>query len=362
MIASIKRYFDLLGWLLADIWSYGRGLILAVYGLDVLGMATMAGAYRVGQRILGQANGRSGTVQIWGHDLSVLGAVGLAAGLIWLALQVQSATRLGSHRLALNLAVRYESAAVIRMWERIREVCTAGKGEGELPDPGWMQRKVIGDGRALGTCARLGVMAISGTLTAVFYAALAVHSAPRTALIFLVVGLGIFGFILRNNQRAASANLRARNLTAESRTEVGELFRNLVSGPNEPMIDERLRKLYSGGVGSRATEAYAEQLFRVYQSQFLMATGAAFAIALALLMPLLEKQQGGGAVVPVALTAAGLVLLKMAFGFAGSVAGHLTRLNLRYHLLVEHRRFLRTGILPKSTREEGFRDESVEEE
>lgn len=361
MISSIKRYFELLGWLLADMWGLGRGSILAVYGLDVIGLVTMAGAYGLGKKILGQVNGKTAAVQIGGAELSVLGAIGIAAGLIMLALLVQSATRLGSHRLALNLAVRYEAATVIRIWDKIRWLKARSKGDLVLPKAQVMHNLLIATGRALGNCARLGVMAISGALTAVAYAALAIHSAPKTAFIFLVVGLGIFGFILRNNQQAALANRRSRDLAIQTKLEVADLFRSLEQDGDEAQVDQRLRVLYRGGVGGRTAQARSEQLFRVYQSQFLMSAGGALAMALALLLPILELPKGGAAV-PVAMTAASLVLLKLAFGFAGAVAGHLTRLNLRYHLLVEHRRFLKTGQLPAFVRDQAPQDDLVEDE
>lgn len=359
VIDSSRRYVELLGWLLADIWSQARGMVVAVYGLDVLGMATMAGAYGLGFQLLGRVHQRGGPVRVWGHDLTVLSAIGIAAGLILLALLIHSAARLVSHRMALRLAVRYEAASVIRLWEKIRELRAGGM---TFDEPAFrkLHRMVLMNGRALGRSARLSVMAISGALMALFYGGMAVHSAPRTALIFVVVGLGVFGFMIRNNQRAASANRRMRENQLQTRVAMADLFRTCQSG-DEAKADEQLRALYHTGTAARAAEAYSEQLYRVYQSQFLMAAAAAFAIASAVLLPLLEKPTGGAAV-PVAMTAAGLVLLKMAFAFAGSVAGNLTRLNLRYQVLTEHWTFLKTGRLPRMAESQELQDGSEEED
>lgn len=358
MISAVKRYTDLLRWLFADIWSCCRGLMLAVYGLDVLGLSTMAGAYGMGRKILGQVNGHAGSVRLWGYELSVLGAIGIAAGLILVALLAQSGARLASHRLALALVSRYEASSVFKIWSKVAEIAKRGEQTASLPDAGWIHQMVTRNGRALGTAARLAVMAISGSLTAFFFAALAIYSAPRMALIFTAIGVGTFGFMLRNNRRAALASRRSREFALQARVETKQLFKEFGRDNDSALVEAGLHRLYDGGLAARATEANSEQLYRVYQSQFLMSAGAAFAIALALLLPLMERPKGGAAV-PVAMTAAGLVLLKHAFGYAGSVAGHLTRLNLRHQQLVEHRCFLNTGQLPKILSQDGG-DEDAE--
>lgn len=355
MISSVKRYADLLCWLLKDTWTHGRRLIMAAYGFDVLGLATMAGAYRVGHGILTRVEGSSGLVRIWGLDLSVLGAVGIAAGLILLALLVQSAARLASQRLVLALVGRYEAATVMKTWEKLREVRSSGECLTGAPDPEQMFRIVTGSGRVCGTAARLGVTAISGGCMALCFGALAVYFVPKTALIFLVIGLAAFGLVIRNNRLAAGANCRSREHGRQARTELKKLFTQVLAR-NEGEVEPKLRGLYVGGQASRAREARSEQIFRVYQSQFLVSAGAAFAFAVALLLPALEKPHGGAAV-SMAMTAAGLVLLKQAFGFAASAAGQLTRLNWKYQLLVEHRRFLETGRLPQVISAEGEDEE-----
>lgn len=359
LISSITRYSELLSWLFADVWAHCRRLILAVFWLDVLGLGNMAGAYGMGRKILAQVNGKAAVVHVWGHQIPVVAAVGLAAGLILIALLVHSAARLASHRVVLIVATRYQAAAVASMWSKIRDL----GGQRSPADCAGMQRMVFQNSRILGISARLAVMSVSGSVTALFFAALAVHSAPRTALVFLVVGLGIFGFMLRNNRLAAAANRRFREQGKVARIELKEIFGGYQQGEEAQVVGERLRKIFQGGSAFRAAKAYSEQLFRVYQSQFLMSAGAAFAIALAVVLPLLEGPRGGGgAVVPVAMTATGLVLLKQAFGFAGVVAGHLTRFNLRYQMLQEHRRFLKTGQLPNvhAADESGEEAEDIE--
>lgn len=350
----IKRYTDLLGWLLKDIWTDGRGLVLGVFGFDVLGLATMAGSYRVGHGILGQVDGKSGLVRVWGLDLSVLGAVGIAAGLILLALLAHSAARLASQRLVLKLVGRYEAATVMKTWKKLREV--RASDEGGLPEPEQMHRIVTGSGRVCGIAARLGVMAISGMLTGLCFGVMAVYFAPKTAVIFFAIGIAAFGLMIGNNRLAAAANRRYREQGSEARAEVKKLFHTLFRGGDDGGVEAGLSRLYGGGLASRAREARSEQIYRVYLSQFLVSAGAAIAIAFALLLPVLEKPKGG-AMVPVAMTAAGLVLLKQAFGFAASAAGQLTRLNWKYPLLVEHRRFLQTGRLPQAILSGGEDDE-----
>lgn len=277
--------------------------------------------------------------------MEILAAISVA--LIAVALLFQERIQLSARGVALSVVAPVQISVVESMFDVIDSKHRDDQKFFSTVRDSSFQKCLCNYGRLVGMSARLAIMAMSSTITALIMIAGASLLSLVSVVVFSVSAMFASAFLVRSNMSASSYSRKYSVKNQEARKALAVWLEAYESGGDRKKLREELRNVYLQGPGRDSRYYDLHRIFCIYQTKFTIRTAAAFALFVCLALAFIHEPKEGGLLQHLATVIVSVLLLGKAFGLLGSSVSFLTRMNLRHAELMAYRSFLSTGAIPK---------------